>query len=144
MLAEIALNLPRSASAPAVARGAIDARFAGLGQQRLTDLALVVTELATNAVVHGHGDIRLKLQHDDDDLLRGEVIDQGGGFEQEVRDVGPSDFGGRGLLILEALASRWGIHEGTTHVWFELQAPGIATGSAKPHLGDARRPAELA
>ena len=143
MFAQIALNLPRDTSAPAMARGAIDGRFAGLSHNRMADLALVVSELVTNAVVHGHGAISLTLQHGDDDVLRGEVIDRGGGFEQEVRDVGPNDFGGRGLHIVEALASRWGIHEGTTHVWFELQAPETAPGLAEPQLGDARRPAEL-
>src|SRR4051795_731564 len=101
MLAELSLNLPRDVSAAAVARAAVDRRFAGLGRQRLADVALVVSELVTNAVVHGRGAITLKLHQDEDDLVRGEVIDEGGGFEREVRDRAPHDFGGRGLLIVE-------------------------------------------
>jgi hypothetical protein len=27
-------------------------------------------------------------------------------------------------MIVDAESSRWGIHEGTTHVWFELERPG--------------------
>jgi anti-sigma regulatory factor (Ser/Thr protein kinase) len=138
----LSLNLRRERSAPGAARQAIEHRFAELGPARLADLALVVSELVSNAVVHGRGTITLKLQHDGH-AVRGEVIDQGGGFEQHVRDSGPDDFGGRGLLIVEALSSRWGIHEGTTHVWFELHAPGTSPGMAEPQLGDAKRPAEL-
>jgi anti-sigma regulatory factor (Ser/Thr protein kinase) len=142
MLAELSLTLPRDPSAATVARAAVYRRFAGLGRQRLADLALVVSELLPNAVVHGRGAITFNLQHDDD-LLRGEVIDEGGDFERAVRDRGPHEVSGRGLLIVQALASRWGIHEGSTHVWFELPDDRAAPGRADPQLGDARRPAEL-
>src|SRR4051794_27464148 len=77
----LSLNLHRENSAPSAARHAIEHRFAELGPDRLADLALVVSELVTNAVVHGRGTITLKLQHDGD-AVRGEVIDEGGGFER--------------------------------------------------------------
>ena len=48
----------------------------------------MVSELVTNAVMHGQGTIRLRLQVDAGDVW-GEVIDAGGGFEYEVREVGP-------------------------------------------------------
>jgi anti-sigma regulatory factor (Ser/Thr protein kinase) len=139
MVVALFLNLDRERSAPSAARQAIEHRFADLGFDRMADLALVVSELVTNAVVHGRGAITLKLQHDGD-VVRGEVIDEGAGFEQEIRDSGPNDLGGRALLIVEALSSRWGIHEGTTHVWFELHAAGSSPGMAEPQLGDANRP----
>jgi anti-sigma regulatory factor (Ser/Thr protein kinase) len=82
-------------------------------------LSLVVSELVTNAVVHGQGAIRLRLQLEAGDL-RGEVIDDGHGFEHELRAAGPSATSGRGLLIVDRLTTRWGVHEGTTHVWFEM------------------------
>src|SRR4051794_21295011 len=143
MLADLSLSPPRDASAATVARAAVNRRFAGLGRQRLADVTLVVSELVTNAVVHGRGAITLNLQHDDDGIVRGEVIDGGGGFEQEVRQRGPYDGDGRGLLIVEALASPWGTHEGPTHVWFELPVGGPVPGRGEPQLGDAHRPAEL-
>ena len=90
-----------------------------LHQHVLDDLYLVVSELVTNAVMHGQGAIRLRLQVDAGDL-RGEVIDDGGGFEHELRAAGPSATSGRGLLIVDRLTNRWGVHEGTTHVWFEM------------------------
>jgi hypothetical protein len=50
-----------------------------------------------------------------------EIIDDGSGFE---RDLGRTNFwqiGGWGLGIVDDLDSRWGVREGTTHVWFELE-----------------------
>ena len=40
---------------------------------------------------------------------------------------------GRGLAIVDSESSRWGIHEGTTHVWFELELSG-------PRLGTESKP----
>jgi anti-sigma regulatory factor (Ser/Thr protein kinase) len=142
MIVALSVDLDRETSAPSVARRAIERRFAELDPQRRADLTLVVSELVANAVVHGRGAITLKLEHDGD-TVRGEVIDEGGGFEQQVRERGPDEIGGRGLLVVEALATRWGIHEGTTHVWFELSAPPRSTALTEPQLGQAQRPDAL-
>jgi hypothetical protein len=69
-----------------------------------------------------------------EDRLLVEVIDEGSGFEYELRRMDFSDLHGRGLSIVEAESSRWGIHEGTTHVWFELERAG-------PRLGEESKPA---
>ena len=143
MPAELLLSLPRHDSAAGIARQAIQSQLAGdLGRERTGDLALVVSELVTNAVAHGRGAISLRLQVAGDGV-HGEVIDDGGGFEQEVRDRGPDDFDGRGLQIVDALSTRWGIHEGTTHVWFELARPEAPPKLTDPKLGDDERPAAL-
>jgi two-component sensor histidine kinase len=142
MAVALSLSLSRELSAPAAARRAIEHRFDQLSSERVAELALVVTELVSNAVKYGRGAITLKIHHDNE-VVRGEVIDEGGGFEREVRERGPEDVSGRGLFVVEALCSRWGIHEGTTHVWFELHAPGGPTKLTKPQLGDAQRPDAL-
>jgi anti-sigma regulatory factor (Ser/Thr protein kinase) len=143
MPTEITLQLPRQGSAAVVARRAIRDRLANrLGAERTHDLSLLVTELVTNAVVHGHGSITLKIRVDDGNV-HGEVVDEGGGFEHEVREHGADEIGGRGLAIVDALSSRWGIHEGTTHVWFELAGPEAPPAQTAPRLGDALRPEEL-
>jgi anti-sigma regulatory factor (Ser/Thr protein kinase) len=50
--------LPRDPSAAAFARRELRRRFAGgLPEPNLNELCLVVSELVTNAVVHGHGAI---------------------------------------------------------------------------------------
>jgi len=119
---DIDIALPHDASAASVARRALLETWAGKLEQRvLDDLSLVVSELVTNAVIHGQGAIRLRLLLDAGDA-RGEVIDAGGGFEHEVREAGPSATSGRGLMIVDRLTTRWGVREGTTRVWFEMLA----------------------
>jgi anti-sigma regulatory factor (Ser/Thr protein kinase) len=140
----ISLNLPNDRSAPTVARRTATRQFDGLLQpQRLDDLQLVLSELVSNAVIHGRGEVVLRLDFDGS-TVRGEVIDQGRGFERELRVSGPGDVGGRGLMLVEQLANRWGVHEGTTHVWFEMSAKAsAAVREPHPELGEAARPSEL-
>jgi len=140
---ELALTLPRSNTAATLARSAISDRFAQeLGRDRVGELLLVVSELVANAVLHGRGAITLKIRVDGDGVY-GEVVDEGGGFEREVRECGPDELNGRGLMIVDALSRRWGIHEGTTHVWFELAQPDDFPRLTEPELGQAERPIGL-
>ena len=134
------VELAREATAPWSARRLVKERFADkLSDEELDTARLLVSELVTNAVVHGRGRIRL-LARLDGDRLRVEVIDEGSGLEPAVRE---RDFenpraGGRGLTIVDAESSRWGIHKGTTHVWFELERPGPRiTGSARSPVDES-------
>ncbi|MFE5243379.1 MULTISPECIES: ATP-binding protein [unclassified Streptomyces] len=88
------------------------------------DVLLCVTELATNALIHGVPPgrgfrVHLTLGH----VLRVEVHDSGGGQVREA--VPPLDAEwGRGLVLVEALADDWGVGErqpGKT-VWCEFAA----------------------
>ena len=143
MAADLALTLPPDTSAPGLARAATKRHLAGnVDPERLSELTLVISELVSNAAVHGRGQIVLRLQGDDK-VIRGEVIDQGAGFEREVRARGPEDITGRGLFLVDTLTSRWGIHEGTTHVWFELDPQSGARGRLNPRLGRENRPEAL-
>ena len=81
----------------------------------MADLELVVSELVTNAFDHGRGTIHLDLTHDGDEL-HGSVTDDGHGFAYETRKVGDRELRGRGLSIVDALVTRWGITEGSTRV----------------------------
>lgn len=81
----------------------------GFGAARLDDVLLCASELATNALVHkvppGRGyQVRLLLR-EEGRALRIEVHDSGGG-EPGVRE--PDGESGRGLLLVAALADRWG------------------------------------
>lgn len=128
------IELPRSRDAARIARRWLADSFAAdLSPEELERAKLLGSELVTNAVVHGQGKITVRGELDEDRLLV-EVIDEGSGFERVIRHVEFDELGGRGLAIVEAEASRWGIHEGTTHVWFELERPG-------PRLGVAGKPA---
>lgn len=90
----------------------------------LATARLLVSELVTNAVRHGRGEITLRAQLFEDRLLV-EVIDEGDGFNHEPRkrDFDPTGAGGWGLSIVDAESSRWGIRHDSTHVWFELERP---------------------
>lgn len=93
----------------------------GHSARLLNDAALVVTELATNAVIHGHssfsvdirphpGSIRLSVR----DNSRAAPV---------LREEAGLTLSGRGLRIVRALSSQWGVEpagDGKT-VWAELQ-----------------------
>jgi anti-sigma regulatory factor (Ser/Thr protein kinase) len=143
MAVDLALNLPSDTSAPGLARAAAKRYLSGkVDSERLGEVALVISELVSNALEHGRGQVVLRLQLDDG-TVRGEVIDDGGGFEHEIRERGPDDVSGRGLFLVETLSNRWGIHEGTTHVWFELAAQTDTSGPPRPQLGQDERPEAL-
>jgi anti-sigma regulatory factor (Ser/Thr protein kinase) len=83
----------------------------------LDDLKLVVSELATNAYVHGIGRIRLRLEADEE-RVRVAVMDEGHNATIKITQVGA--YGGNGLRLVDQLCSQWGAYEGSTHVWAEL------------------------
>jgi serine/threonine-protein kinase RsbW len=94
------------------------------------DAALLLTELVANSVRHARSSmqIRLTVEHD---LLRAEVRD-GSAVNPLPRE--PDEHGGRGVLILDALASRWGVfgHPGAGKtVWFELAGGGLPASAAR-------------
>jgi anti-sigma regulatory factor (Ser/Thr protein kinase) len=125
--------LPRRPDAGARARRLLTRWFQDdLEQPEMSALKLICSELVNNAVVHGHGAIEFRADVNDDRVLV-EVVDEGKGFEHLVHKVPFDQLSGRGLLIVDAEASRWGVHEGTTHVWAEVERAGPRVGrSAKP------------
>jgi hypothetical protein len=52
--------------------------------------------------------------------IRGEVADQGNPAHAipEIKEV--TKTGGRGLAVVDKLTAKWGVYEGSTHVWFEM------------------------
>ncbi|MCP9982569.1 ATP-binding SpoIIE family protein phosphatase [Actinomadura madurae] len=100
-------------------RAQVADRLAGWGLESLTDTAqLLVSELVTNALVHGAGSLGLR-------MVRGrtllcEVRDDGADLPH-LRHADATDESGRGLQLVNHLAARWGTHrvEGGKIVWFE-------------------------
>jgi anti-sigma regulatory factor (Ser/Thr protein kinase) len=132
----VEVELPRDASAAGQARRLVGDRVAAeLGSEELDRARLLVSELVTNAVLHGLGAITLRARLDADRLLV-EVSDEGSGFERAIRQNDLEQLGGWGLSIVDAEASRWGVHEGTTHVWFEIERSGPRIGTEKAPLTD--------
>ncbi|MFB7605905.1 ATP-binding protein [Streptomyces gardneri] len=88
----------------------------------------VVAELATNAATHGRvagRSFRLALLSQPD-VLRIEVTDTRGEDLPVLQPPCPEGDSGRGLLLVEALADRWGVGLGPVPrktVWAELDLP---------------------
>ncbi|QHC25626.1 SpoIIE family protein phosphatase [Streptomyces sp. GS7] len=99
------------------------------GLQALVDTTeLLVSELVTNALRHGHGEIRLRLLLDRTLVCEVWDADLAQPRRRRARDT---DEGGRGLQLVGLLSQGWGSRRtprGKT-VWFELALP---DGESKP------------
>jgi anti-sigma regulatory factor (Ser/Thr protein kinase) len=99
-------------------------------------LELLTSELVTNAVVHGAvgeaESVLVWVGVRDDGTVMVEVWDEGAtGVEPAVSEPEWHTVGGRGMLLVDALASRWGTrYEGARCVWFELASDGSGFGTA--------------
>lgn len=112
-------HITRDPRAPGRAREAIEQLTGRLDPAIVPDAKLLVSEVVTNSVKYGRGDLRLVVELRDG-RLRCEVVDDGHGFVPAARTKPATEVGGWGLHLVETLADRWGVHEGSTHVWFEL------------------------
>ncbi|MEU5823720.1 ATP-binding protein [Streptomyces sp. NPDC047803] len=105
----------------------LDAWGVAYGSRLSDGVAVVVAELAANAVLHGHvtgRDFELRVLPGADGI-RVEVSDARGERRPELRAGGPVAESGHGLRLVEALAAEWGVAErivGKT-VWARV-APG--------------------
>jgi anti-sigma regulatory factor (Ser/Thr protein kinase) len=116
------LGLSRDPTAPRTARAWLGREFgADLGDGTLATAKLLVSEIVTNAVVHGEGEIVLRARLDQGRLFA-EVIDQGHGFTWTAPEPDRGRSNGWGLMLVAGEADRWGVDGVPTHVWFELNA----------------------
>ncbi|WP_190620974.1 SpoIIE family protein phosphatase [Streptomyces venezuelae] len=120
-------QLPREARSVGRARELARAKLPAWGLEGLLDTTeLLVSELVTNALRYGEGEIRLRLLLDR--TLVCEVWDANL-VQPRRRRARDTDEGGRGLQLVGLLSAGWGTrrtHRGKT-VWFELPLPGAAS-----------------
>ncbi|MEU8030909.1 SpoIIE family protein phosphatase [Streptomyces sp. NPDC049099] len=125
-------TLPREPRSVGRAREYARAQLVSWDLEPLVDTAeLLVSELVTNALRYGEGDIRLRLLLDR--TLVCEVWDSGL-VQPRRRRARDTDEGGRGLQLVGLLSAAWGSRRtprGKT-VWFELPLPGGETGLTDP------------
>jgi hypothetical protein len=83
---------------------------------------LLTSELASNAVTHADSDYRVTIRRS-----AGAVRIE---FHNDAPEmvpmlVSPSERGGRGMLLVDSISSRWGTESAPDHkiVWFELPDP---------------------
>jgi PAS domain S-box-containing protein len=87
----------------------------------LADTATLLTsEVLTNAVVHGLGPVRLRLRRTDTEVTV--IVSDRGRYRPQPRLADLTDESGRGLSLLEMLATSWGARatEEGKDVWFTL------------------------
>lgn len=89
----------------------------------LDDVVLMASELFTNAVLHGEGNVDVTVGLEDD-CVRLAVADRGNAGVPLLARTPPTEaFTGRGLRIVDRLAVGWGSrrhHRGGTEVWLEI------------------------
>ncbi len=102
----LTLALDHDAAMVGVARRAVDTWLRERGCSTGDDAVLVLSELVTNALVHAADGCTIEARHRDD-LLRLEVRDRSP-EAPVMKQVGPTDIGGLGLVVVDAVAEEWG------------------------------------
>jgi anti-sigma regulatory factor (Ser/Thr protein kinase) len=125
MSSSVTFDIPRDTTAPYHARRAVESLRDRISPEVAGDVKLLVSELVTNSVKYGgEGALALNVRVTDASTLRVEVVDQGAGFVPVARNRPATEVGGWGLHLVETLSDRWGVYEGSTHVWFEIDGTG--------------------
>ncbi len=125
----VALTLPFTAESASIARAQLLDWMRGLDLpvEERYDARLVVSELVGNAVRHARpladGTMEVAWAQEDDNLSIA-VTDGGALTTPEKVEAGVSDLAGRGLAIVETLATRWWVESTrsrtTVHALLEL------------------------
>jgi serine phosphatase RsbU (regulator of sigma subunit)/anti-sigma regulatory factor (Ser/Thr protein kinase) len=125
------VRLPNDRRTPAAARALVRSVLEEAGLDTLLNEALLLTtELSTNAVVHANTELDIEVTADPGgltvtvtDFAPGPVEQLAVGPRNDSVDIGEVAERGRGLLLVDHFASRWGtVHEGTGKgVWFRLE-----------------------
>ena len=112
-----ARRFARAALLDLVGDGVADTILAG-------DVELIVSELVTNSVRADSPTVHVSLSLSDAKLLVS-VGDEATGWPEQ-REAGIHDTGGRGLPLVSAISSSWGVRmlEGGKTVWAELDVQG--------------------
>jgi anti-sigma regulatory factor (Ser/Thr protein kinase) len=106
--------VPHHARGAHLARHRLAAALAGLvSAERLADASAIAAELVGNSVRHAAplpGDVvRMAWRIMNGGALEIRVTDGGSNAHPQPRVAGPDSVDGRGLIIVAALAQRWGV-----------------------------------
>lgn len=98
-------------------------RAQGVSPDALDVIELLTGELLANAVVHGpqQGDIRIRTWRSG--RVVSVAVTDGSVTRPQVQAPAPTAAGGRGMLLIDTLASAWGVDDGGPTgktVWFSL------------------------
>lgn len=83
------------------------------------NVVLAVSELVTNGIQHGHGDVELKAICAAD-VLRIEVTD-GNPAPAQLATADDDELSGRGLFLVAVLAHNWGVSDDGYTTWCDFR-----------------------
>jgi anti-sigma regulatory factor (Ser/Thr protein kinase) len=127
------LELPPDHTAAARARHYVAATLSEWGcDGAVVDAELLVSELVTNAVLHARSQTTVTVERDGHGLLRVAVCDASPA-PPRLRDYGPESVTGRGMLLVDRIAHRWGVDVSGSGkcVWFEVDGRGSPAARAQ-------------
>ncbi len=122
------LQFPPSPDAPRRARRDVVELLHRRGVDHVDDVAaLLISELVTNSVMHASSQVEVCCEIDSQ-RVRVAVSDDSP-VNPRVGTFGSTGTGGRGVLIVAALADDWGTEaaDGGKSVWFELSLPALGS-----------------
>ena len=113
-------TFPRDVESVPTVRRFVTEAVTGVSRETIDSVTLLVSELATNAIVHADTDFVVRVEWTKRQVCV-EVSDTGAGIPA-LRHSRPYDTSGRGLPIVDALSDSWGVRpsaagRGKT-VWF--------------------------
>jgi anti-sigma regulatory factor (Ser/Thr protein kinase) len=121
------LRLPPEARSSSMSRRFVEHALARWQLQALSDVAVLLTsELVTNAIVHAQTEVAVTITRDDSRTVTVAVSDRSRSEPRRARHSDESATG-RGLGILDALASSWNVAVGSDGktVTFTLSHPTV-------------------
>jgi anti-sigma regulatory factor (Ser/Thr protein kinase) len=125
----VSADLPPQPSSASAARALAREELAGLPSELVDTVSLLVTELVTNAVLHARTALHLDIEVGPRTVVL--QVRDGSPRQPVVRHYGTGDVTGRGLALVEALSSDWGVRPAPPGklVWCEVLIP---NGKAPP------------
>jgi len=127
------IDLPAAPRSVVAARRVLRELLSAWGApQDRQDAELLATELVANVVDHVGGEATLTLEVDlADDWLRIGVVD-GSAVRPVVQELSGVRPRGRGLQMVAAIATRWGVdeHHGGKRVWLDLVPAAVPAAAA--------------
>ena len=116
-----AYHLPNSVTSPALARTLLGQALAERPVEVIETAQLLVSELVTNAILHAETPLVLQI-HPASSGFRVTVQDNSPDRPIPEQDANSDSDSGRGLQLVDALATDWGCETLPTgkRVWFEL------------------------
>jgi len=108
----VRLRLPKDNKAPLLARGFVrNALCEEHSQETRDEVELLVSELVTNAVLHGGSLVTMDVDCETPDGISVAVTDSSTTWPV-ARVAGPMEESGRGMALVELISDEWGVREG--------------------------------